>query len=80
VFLPDETATRALADTGPTRAEIRLRLEVAATAHLKLTTRTLYQLRGKSFVRWRPIFGCTKQWSSALELTVFRTQVSARDE
>jgi hypothetical protein len=53
VFLSDGVVASARADRRHPRDEIFLGLELACTRHLQLTARSLFELRGKSFVRWR---------------------------
>jgi hypothetical protein len=53
MFLADDVVAQARADRGHPRDEIFRRLELVCTRHLQLTARSLFELRGKSFVRWR---------------------------
>jgi hypothetical protein len=53
VFLTDDIIAQARADRGHPRDEIFRRLESVSTSHLQLTARSLFELPGKSFVRWR---------------------------
>ena len=53
MFLADDVVAHARADRGHPRDEIFRRLELVCTRHLQLTDHSLFELQGRSFVRWR---------------------------
>ncbi|MGH8977306.1 MAG: heparinase II/III domain-containing protein, partial [Acidimicrobiia bacterium] len=53
MFLADDVVAQARADRRHPRDEIFRRLELVCTRHLQLTAHSLFELQGRSFVRWR---------------------------
>jgi len=53
MFLADDVVAQARADRSHPRDEIFRRLELVCTRHLQLTPHSLFELQGRSFVRWR---------------------------